>query len=508
MNMRKLNEDDRKLLTAPFSYQEIFKVVTDLKHNSAPGPDGLPAEFFQDFWDLIKKDIWNMCDDFSKGKLDIERLNYGLITLIPKVDNAMEMKKFRPICLLNVCYKIITKSLNNRLSTCINKVISENQYGFIKGKYILDCVVALHEIIHEVKKKKQNGIILKIDFEKAYDKVNWQFLYCMLHQKGFGDKWGDWVMKTVKGGKVAIRTNGMTGPYFPTHKGVRQGDPFSPLLFNIAADGLACLIEKAQEMKLITGLVPHIINNGCAYLQYADDTILLIQDNLEYARNLKFILILFEKMSGLKINFHKSEVYCFGNANNNKEAYAEIFTCPIKKLPICYLGVPIDHKTLSKTQWANTEEKFEKKLGVWQGRYLSLGGRLTLINSSLSNIPLYMLSLYLAPSAVLKKMDTFRKRFLWCGGNNIKKYHLVKWDTVCTEKNKGGFGILNLRWMNISLLTKWLWKLEMEEGLWQTIVRKKYMKGKPLCVLKKNKETLSFGEASWIVSKNIVKTEK
>ena len=184
----------------------------------------------------------------------------------------------------------------------------------------------------------------------------------MLQQKGFGDKWSDWVMKTVKGGKVAIRTNGMIGPYFSTHKGVRQGDPFSPLLFNIAADGLACLIEKAQEKKLIAGLIPHIISNGCAYLQYADDTIFLLQDNLEFARNLKFILILFEKMSGLKINFHKSEVYCFGNANFNKDAYFEIFTCPIKTLPICYLGVPIDHKTLSISQWAKTEEKFEKKI--------------------------------------------------------------------------------------------------------------------------------------------------
>jgi hypothetical protein len=295
MNMRKLNDDDRKFLTAPFSLDEIHKVVSDLKHNCAPGPDGLPAEFFQDFWDIIKKDLWNMCDDFNKGTLDIKRLNYGLITLIPKVDNAMEMKNFRPICLLNVCYKIMTKTLNNRLSTCINKVISENQFGFVKCKYILDCVVALHEIIHEIKKKKQNGIILKIDFEKAYDKVNWYFLYNMLQQKGFGDRWCDWVMKIVKGGKVAIRTNGMIGSYFPTHKGVRQGDPFSPLLFNIAADGLACLIEKAQEKKLIAGLIPHIIKNECAYLQYADDTILLLQDNLKFARNLKFILILFEK---------------------------------------------------------------------------------------------------------------------------------------------------------------------------------------------------------------------
>ena len=98
------------------------------------------------------------------------------------------------------------------------------------------------------------------------------------------------------------------------------------------------------------------------YLQYDDDTILLLQNNLEFVRNLKFILILFEKMSGLKINFQKSEVYCFGNANNNKDAYAEIFTCPIKNLPMSYLGVPIDHKTLSNSQWSKTEEKFEKKI--------------------------------------------------------------------------------------------------------------------------------------------------
>jgi hypothetical protein len=166
MNMRRLNEDDRNYLTAPFSLDEIYKVVSDLKHNSAPGPDGLPAEFFHNFWDIIKKDIWYLCDDFCKVNLDIKRLNYGVITLIPKVDNVMEMKNFRPICLLNVFYKIITKTLNNRLSSCINKVISENQFGFIKGKYILDCVVALHEIIHEVKKRSKMGLFLKLTLRR------------------------------------------------------------------------------------------------------------------------------------------------------------------------------------------------------------------------------------------------------------------------------------------------------------------------------------------------------
>jgi hypothetical protein len=169
----------------------------------------------------------------------------------------------------------------------------------------------------------------------------------MMIKKGFGDKWCDWVMRTVKGGKVAIKTNDMVGPYFTTHKGVRQGDPFSPLLFNIAADRLACMIQKTKEEDIIKGLIPHIITNGCSCLQYADDTIFLLQDDLDGARNLKFILCLFEQMSGLKINFHKSEIFCLGKATAKEMCYADIFTCPHSCLPMKYLGVPIDIKNFA-----------------------------------------------------------------------------------------------------------------------------------------------------------------
>jgi hypothetical protein len=314
-------------------------VIFEMKHNSAPGPDGFPAEFFQNFWDLIQMDILNLFKDFYVGNLNIERLNYGMVTLLPKVDNAVDMKNFRPICLLNVCYKIISKVLNNRLASCITKVISDSQYGFIKNRYIMDGVISLNEILHEVKRKNQSGVVLKIDFEKAYDKVNWHFLYTMM-EKGFGSTWCDWVMRIVRGGKVAIKTNDTLGPYFTTHKGVRQGDPFSPLLFNLVVDGLACMIHKAQ----VEGLIPHIIHNGCCCLQYADDIIFLIQDCLEGAINLKFILCLFESMSGLKINFHKSEILCFGKTKEIDYLYADIFTCPIGSLPMKYLGVPMIEK--------------------------------------------------------------------------------------------------------------------------------------------------------------------
>jgi hypothetical protein len=188
------------------------------------------------------------------------------------------------------------------------------------------------------------------------------FIVCW--KKGFGDIWCDWVMKTIRGGKVAIKTNDLIGPYFSTHKGVRQGDPFSPLLFNLVADGLACIIQKAQERGLICGLIPHIIQNGCCCLQYGDDTIFLIQDCLEGARNLKFILCLFEHMSGLKINFHKSEIFCLGKANEFVNLYADIFTCPVGCLPMKYLGVPIDNKKISKSLWCPMMEKWIKGLLV------------------------------------------------------------------------------------------------------------------------------------------------
>jgi hypothetical protein len=115
--------------------------------------------------------LFNLFNSFYDGSLNIERLNFGIVTLIPKVPDATDIKAFRPICLLNVCYKIITKVLTNRLARCITSVISDLQYGFIKGRYIMDGVLSLHEIIHEVKRKKQNGVILKLVLNKLMTRL-------------------------------------------------------------------------------------------------------------------------------------------------------------------------------------------------------------------------------------------------------------------------------------------------------------------------------------------------
>jgi hypothetical protein len=160
-------------------------------------------------------------------------------------------------------------------------------------------------------------VILKLDFEKAYDKVKWSFLQQTLRMKGFSPEWRALINDFVSGGSVAIRVNDDTGRYFQTRKGLRQGDPLSPMLFNIVVDMLAILIERAKSDGQIEGVIPHLVDGGLSILQYADDTILFMEHNLEKARNLKLILAAFEQLSGLKINFHKSELFCFGEAQDS-----------------------------------------------------------------------------------------------------------------------------------------------------------------------------------------------
>jgi hypothetical protein len=149
----------------------------------------------------------------------------------------------------------------------------------------------------------------------------------------------------------------------------------------------------------------------------------LLPDCLEGAINIKFILFLFEQMYGLKINFDKSEVFCFGEANDVKNLYANIFTSPISNLHMKYLRVPIDSKKLNKCLCPPpTKEKVEKKHGLWKGRFLSLVGRLTLMNNVLTNVPLYMLSIYSAPKTVIRKIDIHRKKLFWQGVHDSKKF--------------------------------------------------------------------------------------
>lgn len=410
-NRGKLNQEDNDKLTRPFTMEEIEEALRGMKSNTAPGPDGFSATFIKEFWPQLKDQIKEMLDMMFEGDLDLWRLDYGVITLILKVKDANTIKQFRPICLLNVSFKLLTRILTIRLTKVAEKVISPSQTAFIPGRYILDGAVILHEVLHELKSSHQSGIILKLDFEKAYDKVRWSFLFDVLQRKGFDDKWIGWIKQATTNGRVAINFNGSSEEFFKTHKGLRQGDPLSLLLFNLVADALAIMLDLAKEAGHLEGLVPHLFPGGLTHLQYADDTILFMANSQESVLTTKFLLYCYEEMSGMKINYQKSEVIVVGADEGEAQRVADIFNCKLGKLPIGYLGVPISDGRLSAAELGIPSEKIEKRLATWKCGHLSQGGRAILINSCLSSIPMYMMGMYLLPESIHHKMDSLRSRF-------------------------------------------------------------------------------------------------
>jgi len=191
---------------------------------------------------------------------------------------------------------------------------------------------------------------------------------------GFNETWCSWIMKVVTGGTVCVKLNGKEGHYFVSHKGVRQGDPLSPILFNFVADYLARMVRQAQNNGLLHGLAANLIPKGVAILQYADDTIMCLQHNLEKARNIKLLLYLFELMLGLKINFNKSEVTLIHGSDELGLVCSEIFNCQIGNFHIKYLGVPVSPSRLHVSDWTPLEDKNRKKLLAWKGSCLSNAG--------------------------------------------------------------------------------------------------------------------------------------
>jgi retron-type reverse transcriptase len=195
-------------------------------------------------------------------------------------------------------------------------------------------------------------------------------------------------------GSVAVKVNDTLDHYFQTRKGVRQGDPLSPILFNIVVDMLAILIARAKEADQIQGVVPHLVDEGLSVLQYADDTIIFMDNDLEKAKNMKLLLCAFEQLSGLKINFYKSELFCFGAAKANQNEFEQIFGCNVGSFLFRYLGIPMHHRKLMNKDWKHVEERFQKRLSGWRSKMLSVGGRLVLINSVLSSLPMFMMSFF------------------------------------------------------------------------------------------------------------------
>lgn len=251
--------------------------------------------------------------------------------------------------------------------------------------------------------------------------------------------------------------------------------PFPPLLFDIMADSLSAILDKARDAGHLKGVIPHLIPRGVTHLQYADDTVLLFQlDSLSIA-TVKILLVCFEAMSGMKINYSKSEAITVGMDGDEGQKVADLLNCSKGSFPISYLGLPCADKNILELDWDPTVEKVVKRCDPITGKLMSLVARLTLTNTCLSAIPTFAMGLFILGEGVHASFDKVWARFFWEADAKKQKYHMVKWADLHHPKEQGGLGIQNSRKMNLALVTKWIWKISQNDnGLWDRILKAKY----------------------------------
>jgi hypothetical protein len=463
-----LSGDEAARLEDPFEEREVREVIFGMDRDKAPGPDGFSLAFFQDCWEVVKGDFMAVFADFHAYGKFVKSINSTFISLIPKFHGAKEIKDYRPISLVGGVYKIIAKVLANRMRSVMDNIISKPQNAFVKGRQILDSVLIANECLDCRLKSGDPGVLCKLDMEKAFDHVNWNFLLYLLRRCGFGEKWCMWIKQCISTARFSVLINGAPCGYFGSSRGVRQGDPLSPFLFDLVMEAFSRMIGAIISRGLITGFSVGTSEQTrvvVSHLLFADDTLVFCGADERQINHIGALLVCFEAVSGLKINLPKSALIPVGSVVDI-DHLAELLGCGTSLLPLKYLGLQLGASFKHKAMWTELVDLMSRRLAPWKRSYLSKGGRIALIKSTLSNLPTYMMSLFPIPALVAKQIEKIQRDFLWGGMNDEAKMHLVEWEKVCTPLDEGGLGIRNIRRFNQALLGKWLWRFAHEVGAW------------------------------------------
>jgi hypothetical protein len=446
-------------LEMPFSRSEIDQIIKNLPTNKSSGPDGFNMDFVRKCWLVIASNFYELCDKFYDGSICKDSINGSYVTLIPKHNSPASVGDYMSISLLNTSVKVLTKLLANRLQLVITKLVHQNQYDFLKARTIQDCLAWDFEYISIYHKSGKEMVILKLDFEKAYDKLEHAAIIDILRHKGFGAKWIHWISMILGSGTSQVLLNGVPRRRFHCRRGVRQGDPLSPLLFVLAVDLLQSIVNKAKDCGILNLPIPHSCGADFPVIQYADDTILILEACPIQLFFLKAMLNSFADSTGLHVNYHKSNIYHINVSDQKLAILANTFHSKVGTMPFTYLGLPLGLKKPNLGAFLPLIQKIERRLAS-TSIFLSQAGRLQMVNAVFSSLPTYFMCTLKLPKIVIKQIDKFRRHCLWRGADiNAKKTISSCLESSLQTKSPGGLGVINLELQNKALLMKGLHKI-------------------------------------------------
>nr|KYP61054.1 Retrovirus-related Pol polyprotein LINE-1 [Cajanus cajan] len=458
----------------PINNDEIKQAIKRMGRFKAPGP----AIFFQSQWNLIGPDVCKLIHDIEEQPARVANINETLIVFIPKVEAVNHLRQMRPISLCNVSYKILSKVLAHRLSKVMDLLVHPNQCSFVPYKNSRDNIIVFQEVIHSMRFKtgKKGWMAIKIDLEKAYDRLNWKFIKETLIDIGLPNNFVELVWACISSGKLRMMWNGEALEEFLPSRGVRQGDPISPYLFVLCMERLFQLINMTIDHRLWKPI--QLSRNGpmISHLAFADDIVLFAEASLDQVEVIQGCLNVFCDSAGQKVSNEKTRIFFSKNVGHVvRSEISNAFGFQRTENLGNYLGVPTHHSRVSHATYQSIIDKVNNRLSGWKAKNLSFAGRITLTKSVLEALPSYIMQTVSLPKTVCDALEKSSRGFLWGDNSEHHRPHAINWNTICLPKSHGGLGLRHMREANNAFMMKNCWSLISEpDKLWVRVVKTKY----------------------------------
>ena len=452
---RSLNDGQKQMLNKMPQTSEFRLVIKMMKVNKSPGYDGIPSEFYKTFWPDIEDIYANMVQDcFNNGSFPTS-MNTGILTLIHKGDDKDDLKNYRPISLTNCDYKILAFVFAERMQKILSDIINTDQTGYIRGRYIGCNVRNIIDLYDYAESSDTGGAIISIDFEKAFDTIEHEFIYQTLRKLHFGEDFIRWIKVFYKNPVFRLKNNGWVSGSIKMTRGIRQGCPMSALLFVMAVEILATDIRNQNVINGIKfGGYDHKI------CQYADDATIFVKDLSSIDFVIKCINE-FSKHAGPKLNLKKTKGIWLGQLKNlGLRMYGQILWTGN---PVKCLGIYIGHNKLKcyKRNWEDKIENAEKVLKIWSRRNLSIFGKVKVIKTYALSKLIFPATMLAADDKSIKRLTVLFHSFIWGKKDRIKR------SSLRNDLEHGGIAMTNVNNFFKSLKAGWIIRYLNLKGKWK-----------------------------------------
>ncbi len=443
---KKLTSEQISICDGKINTNECDKVIKDLKKNKSPGLDGITAEFYQQFWPDIKNIVVNAFNEsYDLGSLP-ESMRVAVMSLIFKKGDTEDLENYRPISITNLDYKILAFALANRVQKVIYSIIHPDQVAYIKQRFIGTNIRLVLDVIENA----TDGLLVFLDFKKAFDSIEWNFIFESLNQFNFGDSFIKWIKLLYNKPQICIKNNGHLSEQFEIYKGVRQGCPISCLIFILCVEILA---ESIRQNKEICGI--KLDKSYIKICQYADDATIFLQNEQELHECIQ-IINMFNKNSGMALNMSKSEGLWLGRSKHRQKGCN---THGIKwpSSPIKYLGIHIGYNTdeCNRLNWYRKIDKLKGILESWKTqRNLTLFGKVQVIKClAMAGLIYTATNCELPSDRIIYEINKEIYEFLWGTTEKIKRNVLIN------PKSEGGIDMIHVKSQFEALKAMWAIRL-------------------------------------------------